>query len=558
MHYRHWVRRNRGKNLKYAPILGKTADKVNCYVKYKLFEGNLPRDNVNAAWITPLDGNVRLGYFRARKFASSIILNLKKSFIICGLGLAVLWAASARAADWLHAGFIYDDFQLTLEEGHRTEVLGPLFYSQQKDTESTWALPPLFSDTKDPSIERREYDFAYPILTYRRYGTEWRWQLIQLLAFAGGGNQAEQQAKRFTLFPLYFQQRSPEPEENYTAVGPFYGHLKNRLFRDDIFFVMFPLYSETHKGDIETHNYVYPIFSLRHGNGLTGWKFWPIAGHEHKDLTTKTNGFGDVENVAGHDNRFILWPIGLEQTAGIGTDNPEKSFAILPAYSRLRSPKRDTTTVIWPFFTHITDREKKYSEWQTPWPAVDFAKGEGKTTRRVFPFYSQAHSAYLDSEWYMWPIYKFNRVHSEPLERTRMRIVLFLYSDTTQKNTQTGAAQRRRDFWPFYTHRQDFNGNTYFQMFAPLEPILPTSKSVDRDYSQVWSVWRSENNPRAGAHSQSLLWNLYRRDVTPESKKCSLLFGLFQYQSGVKGTRVRLFYIPVRATKPIAAKSEAK
>jgi hypothetical protein len=136
--------------------------------------------------------------------------------------------------------------------------------------------------------------------------------------------------------------------------------------------------------------------------------------------------------------------------------------------------------------------------------------------------------------------------------------LLFLYSDTIQKNTQTGAAQRRRDLWPFFTHREDFNGNSYFQIFAPLEPILPTSKSVDRDYSPVWSVWRQEHNPETGASSHSLLWNLYRDQSTPESKKCSLLFGLFQYQSDNKGKRMRLFYIPVMATKPIAAKAEAK
>ena len=66
--------------------------------------------------------------------------------------------------------------------------------------------------------------------------------------------------KRFTLFPLYFQQRSPDPNENYTALVPFYGHLKNRLFRDEIFFVMFPIYSETRKRDVVTDNYLYPVF----------------------------------------------------------------------------------------------------------------------------------------------------------------------------------------------------------------------------------------------------------------------------------------------------------
>jgi hypothetical protein len=57
-------------------------------------------------------------------------------------------------------------------------------------------------------------------------------------------------------------------------------------------------------------------------------------------------------------------------------------------------------------------------------------------------------------------------------------------------------------------------------------------------------LWRSEKNAHTQASSQSLLWNLYRRDSSPESKKCSLLFGLFQYQSSPTGTRWRVFYIP--------------
>jgi hypothetical protein len=349
---------------------------------------------------------------------------------------------------------------------------------------------------------------------------------------------------------LYFQQRSPVPEDNYTAVVPFYGHLQNRLFRDDIFFVMFPFYSETRKGDVVTDNYVYPFYSVRHGNGLNGWELWPFYGHEHKDVTTKTNGFGDVTIVGGHDTRFYTWPFFIENTGGIGTDNPEQSVTVPLAYGKIRSPNRDVSTVIWPFFSHITDREKKYSEWQTPWPLVDYANGEGKTTRRIFPFFSQSHNAYLESDWYLWPVYKFNRVHSDPLDRSRTRILLFFYSDTRQKNTETGTERRRRDMWPFYTYRQDYNGNSYFQIFAPVEPILPTSKAVDRDYSPVWSVWRSEKNPRTGAASQSLLWNLYRHQTTAETKKCSLLFGLFQYQSGTNGKRMRLFYIPVMKSKP--------
>ena len=238
--------------------------------------------------------------------------------------------------------------------------------------------------------------------------------------------------------------------------------------------------------------------------------------------------------------------------SGIGTTNEQRELTSIPAFSVLRSPLRDSTTVIWPFFNYVDDREKKYHEWDAPWPLIVFARGSGKTTSRVWPFYSQAHSATLESDFYLWPIYKYNRLHSAPLDERRTRICFFLYSDLKEKNTETQGFRRRVDFLPFYTYRRDFNGNSRLQVLALLEPFLSTSKSIERNYSPLWSLWRAEKNPRTRASSQSLLWNLYRHEAAPQSKKCSLLFGLFQYHSSPEGSQTRLFYIPLGGTKTSA------
>lgn len=487
--------------------------------------------------------------------------------VVCLLAMG----SAARSEEPWHAGLLYDHFDLTLAPTgsdiglwSRTEAFGPLFYSEQRETRHTWAIPPLFSHTEDSGTESEEYDFVYPILTYDRFGQQYRWQILQLFSFAGGPSQTEKVRRRFTLFPIYFQQRSSEPNENYTAIGPFYGHLKNRLFRDEISYVMFPIYSETRKKDVITDNYVYPLFHLRHGDDLAGWQFWPFVGHEHKEVTTQTNGFGDVSTIAGHDRRFVMWPFYYNQHNNLGTTNEQWNQGSIPLYDFMRSPLRDSTTVLWPFFSSIDDREKKYREWQGPWPFVDIARGDGKRTTRFFPFFSQARSpgtnvppgasvAMQQSDFYLWPAYLYKRFHSDPLDRSRMRIFFFLYSDTMQKNTATGAYQRRRDFWPFYTHKHDYNGNTSLQILSILEPYLPQSKSIERDYSQLWSLWRAEKNVSTGTASQSLLWNLYRHETAPESKRTSLFFGLYQSRSEPTGKTVRLFYFPI--VKPAGSSS---
>ncbi len=469
-----------------------------------------------------------------------------------GLSLILIFGFSTAgfAEDKFHAGLLYDQFNLTLIFGQRTEAGGPFFYDQQKESERTWAIPPFFSHDTDPAVESREDDFLYPLLTYETYGQEYRWQFCQLLSLAGGEVRDGDHESRFTIYPLYFQQRSTATNDNYTALIPFYGHLQHRLFRDKIFFVLFPIYSQSQKNDVVTDNYLYPVFHVRRGDGLHGWQVWPLVGREHKDVTTLTNGFGDTTMVGGHDDFFAIWPVFLKTTDGIGTEDVTKSWAVLPFYLQTRSPARDATSVLWPFFTRIDEREKKYREWQGPWPFVIFTRGEGKTTSRVWPLFSQSHNATLESDSYLWPVYQFKRTHSDPLDLQRTRVLFYLYENMVEKNTATGVGKRRVDAWPFFTWRRDFNGGSRLQILAPVEPAVPDNRGIERNWSPLWSIWVSENNPQTGARSQSFLWNLFRHESAPASKKCSLLFGLFQYQSDAEMKRLRLFYIPVFQTQP--------
>ena len=191
---------------------------------------------------------------------SNAPIRLVQCSLFCWLSLMLGQAGLIYAQDGPGTGPLFDRFSLTLDSGQRTEAVGPFYNRQQKESEQLLAVPPLFSHVSDASVEAEEFDFLYPVLTYDRYGTEFRWQLFQLLSFAGGQDPQEISARRFTLFPLYFQQRSPDPEQNYTALFPFYGHLKNRLFRDEIHFVLFPFYGQSRKRDVVTDNYLIRSF----------------------------------------------------------------------------------------------------------------------------------------------------------------------------------------------------------------------------------------------------------------------------------------------------------
>lgn len=457
---------------------------------------------------------------------------------------AIFFAELSVFGDDLSVGPAFDKFPLTIGTGQRTEIFGPFYYNEHNDSEKIWALPPFFSHQEEPSIEEFEDQSLYPIFSYVKYGTQYRAQFIELFSLEGGENPNNVQAHRFWLFPIYFQQRSSHTSDNYTAVFPVYGHLKNFLFRDEIFFVMFPAYSQTHLKDVVNDNYFFPFVNTRHGNGMHGWQFWPFYGTEHKVPTLVTNTWG-VETNGGHDQSFVMWPIHFRQNNGIGTGNPEKLRADLPFYAASRSPLRDSTSVLWPFFNWINDRERKYRETEIPWPIIEFAHGKGKHEVRIFPFYNHAYNDSLTDNFYAWPVYKYNAIYAPPLDLRRTRIAFFLYQNTVEKNTETEKFKRRVDLWPFVVYTHDFDGSTRLQLLALADTFFPDSPGIERNWSPLWSVWRSEKNPAEGKTSQSVFWNLYRRDTAPDAKKISCFFGLYQYQSNSEGKELRLFYIPM-------------
>lgn len=469
-----------------------------------------------------------------------------RKLVICTVWFCLGSATPRAGADVWNAGPLFDHFPLSLAPGERTEILGPFFNHERCEEVRQWAVPPLYSTGRDEDADWADFDVLYPLLTYDRFGREYRFQLLQVLSFAGGRDQADAATRRFTLFPLYFQQRADNPEDNYTALFPLYGQLRRRFFRDEIRFILFPAYSQTRKRDVVTDNYLYPIGHVRHGEGLQGWQLWPLYGAEHKTTTTRTNEWDAREIIPGHEKRFVLWPLFFDQRRNLGADNPEHQQALLPFYSFTRSPLRDSTTCLWPLGLTITeDRARNYCEVGAPWPFIVFARGEGKTTSRVWPLFSRAANTNRQSDFYLWPVYKYNRLQSAPLDRDRTRILFFLYSRVNERNTEARTLRQRTDLWPLFTHKRDFEGNTRLQLLAPLEPLVPNNKGIERNWSPLWSFWRAEHNAQSGAASQSLLWNLYRRETAPATRKCSLLFGLFQYESDSQGRRGRLFYVPL-------------
>ena len=445
----------------------------------------------------------------------------------------------------LEFGPLVHEFELTLEPANSMEALGPLYYKDRGESMLRYGFPPVYSQQIDNQIESMEWDFLYPLATYDKYGDEFRFQFLQLFAFSGGRTQADDLNQRTTLFPFYFRQRSENPEEKYTAFFPFYGTIKNRLLRDEVNVVMWPLYIKSRKRDIVTRNYLYPIFHLRDGERLRGWKVWPIVGREEKESFRQVNRFNEAEVVPGHRKFNMMWPLFYHNDLGLGTENPEAQRVFLPFYSIFRSPLKRSYTFLWPFGPIVNRNEEKgFREFAFPWPFVQFARGEGKTENRVWPIYHHLQRPDVERKSVLWPIYRFRKIEASPVVRTRHRILFFLFSNIKEFDSEAETARRRWDLWPFFSRTIEHDGRSRLNLLSLLKPILPNNKGIARNYTPLWSIWRSARNPNEGTSSQSLLWNLYRRETSKDSKKCSLLFGLFRYEAKSERKRWRFLFIP--------------
>ena len=211
-----------------------------------------------------------------------------------------------------------------------------------------------------------------------------------------------------------------------------------------------------------------------------------------------------------------------------------------------RSPLRDTTSYLWPLgFTYTEDREKKYREWGAPWPLIAFARGEGKTLNRVWPFFSHGQDANVSKRFLPLAGLQVQPDHLRPAGPQRTRFLFFLYSDLASGTRSAARPCTGGTCGRFSLRAATTTATSGSKFWRRSNRFCLRNRASNATYSPFWSVWRSERNAQDRGRPASRCSGTCIA-VTPRqsTRKCSLLFGLFHYQSGPEGKRWRLFYVP--------------
>jgi hypothetical protein len=422
---------------------------------------------------------------------------------------------------------------------------------REEGPRSTLGLRPLILREKDSENDSTEADLLYPLGAYSREREDVDWRFFTLFRRTERESPGREgaTASDFSLYPFLFWQAESPGRPGYFAFFPVGGRLLERFNLDEILFVLFPLYARTEKDGLTTTHLPFPFVAVWSGPERSGWQVWPLYGR-------------DVQ-PGRFEKTFTLWPLGFAQDLDLDTENPKRIRIFFPFYSLLRSPQRDDTTILWPFFSKVTDRQEGYVEWDLPWPVVRITRGETRRITRVWPFYGTSVRGTRSDEFILWPLYLVERQDREDWSFTRQRILFYLVQNAREEDPGDGRSRHRVDAWPLFFYEADGDAAT-FQTLALLETFFPRDASLRRSLAPLWTLYRYERGAD-GHRVSSLLWNLYRREeaegllawqVAPiiayraeegsggPVRDLWLLLGLVQFHTAPGRRGLRLLYLP--------------
>ena len=422
------------------------------------------------------------------------------------LTAALLAAASLRGEE--HNGWPFfvrheqADGQMVSEQ-----FVGPLFFAKHGPAEIR-GFRPFYLQTRVDDQETSS--FLYPLFTWRKQAGYTSFSFYQLV-----NDSREQEVERagvhhFDVWPFYFSRDTGDPATSYQAFFPFGGTIKQRLGKDRIHFVAFPLYSFVEKGEKQTTHAPWPFLRFIGGGGYHGFEFWPLFGRQGRD--------GD------YDRQFYLWPLIYKSATHLSEPEPDVKFGVLPFYTRDTGPGYISENYVWPFFgyTHRT-LPKRYDERRYLWPFLVQGRGDTNYVNRWAPLYTHSVIKGYDKTWAPWPIYRHATWTDGDIAQEKNVVFFFLYWSLTQRSTTNPAAApaHKTHLWPLFSSWDNGAGRHQVQFLSPLEIFFPTNEPVRQLYTPLFALYRYDQRA-PGDTRHVVLWNLLSWENTPTEREFHL------------------------------------
>ncbi len=436
---------------------------------------------------------------------------IRRNFIL--QAVCVLIAMPLLAAPTHDFGFCYASWSEGGSPASRWEAAGPLLEFADSGTDQRFAFRPFFSREKD-ARGRSVVDVLWPIASFRSWqgGADWR-----ILTVMGHDHQAADSVGAYRLWalPVFFLGRN-RAGEDYGAVFPLGGRIDDWFGRDQVSFVLFPLYARSRLNDLQTVHVLWPLISRTSGKGVEQGRVFPLYGYSRR------------ANAMEHS--FILWPIWTR----VQDRRPGRSgsgFMLFPIFGHARMEDHETWMWIPPLFRHT--RGKHGTSGACPWPLVQWETGE-RDKLYVWPLYGRRSSGGDTVSFWAWPFVWKGKTENEGVLRDRFR-VFPLYSQESRRVKEDGGprvSERYVSVWPLVSYDRR-ESNTMVRMLD-LWPFRDTAP-IERNLSPWWTLFSRYRTDRGTGGK--FLWGLARWSSTQDGKRYRSLFPLVSTKSDAGESR---------------------
>ena len=363
---------------------------------------------------------------------------------------------------------------------------------------SAVAVRPLYSrETRVNGEEKRsETDVLWPIGAFHRVNDTLRWRFFPAFGEDYDVNDPDSRWN-FWLLPLYFQGRTHDGED-YAALFPIYGEIRDFLTFDRINFELFPLHTTFTRAKVEGESWLWPIYRRRKGEHFDQLSIFPIYG-----VATHTGS----EEWTRH---FICWPLwtDIEMRGPIAHGD---GFVFFPFYGQIDMDRQQTRMILPPFFSRTTGIDG-YSRLFAPWPFIQIEDSPKRTKRTFWPLCGWSETSdHQTSRWFaLWPIFGGEKVDygSREVRRTYANPIFYKEKRVVADQEKNGAPLSEpavTRIWPLYSKRSGKDGSS----FTRVPELYPLGRhaAVERNWAPLWSLYTATSDPAAGTRSE-LLWGI--------------------------------------------------
>ncbi len=392
-------------------------------------------------------------------------------------------------------------------EGTESAVLWPFFQRLHTEKVNEVALRPFFnyriSETEGTRGKVKEIQALWPLFLHRESegmaaSTTRLYPILYLRRFEPPDR--EPKVDTFVL-PLILTGRSGE-QGRYFGLFPVGGLLKGLFARDEIRFLLFPLYADARMGEHRTWHVLWPIFEYGKGGGRRSLRVFPLFSWKQKDDR--------------YEKLYILWPFFSRVQEGLGRERPTDSWYFLPFYGRQQTPHGYIRYYLYPFFAYQRSENprNRFRAWQAPWPFLSFMRGDNYHKNHFWPIWGRYRfKEDYRKDFALYPFYSFYSYRSDVSVHTR-RFVLPFYWDDRVSDLEGNLLGKRDKVWPFLDLSWSREtGACRLRLLSPLWFRDPDG--FERNYGDFYALYRRQIHGD-GVLDQKVLWYRWYRRVQEE------------------------------------------